>query len=83
MNGSIACVIVIRQNLLHEPRVNRESLFRVKRGFLRQTANDKMKVSSNGSWKFKGLAGKKTSPSFLLNRGWTPTVCNCMEATSL
>ncbi len=44
--------------LLQEPSVNEESFFRQWKGFIRQTANGKTKVSLSGSWmRFGGLVG--------------------------
>ena len=46
---NIVVAMVIRKNLLHEPRVNRESNgWSHPLGFLRQTAEGKMKVSLSG-----------------------------------
>jgi len=43
-------------DLLQEPFMNEESFFRQWKGFLRQTANGKTKVSSSRSWiRFSGL----------------------------
>ncbi len=79
--------MVIRKNLWHEPRVNRESDgWSHPPGFLRQTAEDKMKVSLSGfQMRFGGLAGKKRSSHHLDSvkvTGWVKSAFKVIEATS-
>ena len=86
---NIVVAMVIRKNLLHKPRVNRESDgWSHLLGFLRQTAEDKMKVSLSGFWmRFGGLAGKKisslVSSTFVELISWVKTTRKMIEATSL
>ena len=53
----IVVAIVIHQNLLHEPLVNRESHLFEDCGLLRHTANGQTKVSPFVRMEFGGLAG--------------------------
>ncbi len=83
----MAVAMVIRKNLWHEPRVNRESDgWSHPPGFLRQTAEDKMKVSLSGfQMRFGGLAGKKRSSHKLDSVkviGWVKTAFKMIEAPS-
>ena len=81
--------MVIRKNLLHKLRVNRESdgwLHPL--GFLRHTAKGKMKVFLSGfRMRFGGLAGKKISSvisSTLVElAGLVKKTYKMIEATSL
>ena len=83
----MAVAMVIRKNLWHEPRMNRESDgWSHPSGFLRQTAEDKMKVSLSGfQMRFGRLAGKKRSPHNLGSvkvTGWVKTAFKMIEAPS-
>ncbi len=64
--------------LWHEPSVNEESFFQTWKGFLRQTAKGKTKVSLTHFWsRFGGLAGKMTSPAFFSQEsGLAPKASN-------
>ena len=86
---NIVVAMVIRKNLWHKPRVNRESdEWSHPLGFLRHTAEGKMKVSLSGFWmRFGGLAGKKisslVSSTFVELISWVKTTRKMIEATSL
>ena len=77
------------ENLLHEPSVNEESFFQLWKGFLRQTAEGKTKVSLTDYWaRFGGLAGKERSPTTYASEGagvagLVKTAWKMIEATSL
>ncbi len=72
--------------LLHEPSVNEESFFQRWKGFLRQTAEGKTKVSLADFWlRFGGLAGKEISPTALTSvevAGLVKTTFKMIEAPS-
>ena len=87
MMTNMAVAMVVRRNLWHEPRVNRESNgWSHPLGFLRQTAENKTKVSLSISWmRFRGLAGKKRSLHHLDSvevTGWVKTTFKMIEASS-